>query len=86
MTEGVGVGTGAVQVLDLLDKIKRLEAEVERHMREKVALAALVSEERDKVERLRELLREAANEIDELGFPSKADKFLSAIVATEPEL
>lgn len=38
-------------------------------------VAAVTKELRAEIARLQALLREAANEIDELGFPSKADTF-----------
>lgn len=45
-------------------EVERLKAEIEQHMREKVALAALVSKERDEVERLDRINSDQTHELD----------------------
>lgn len=42
------------------DEIHQLHREIERHLREKMELAAMVAKERDRIERLLGLLQEAA--------------------------
>ena len=57
-----------------------LRAEVERHMREKVALAGLVAKERDEVERLRAFARWVQDHSNDPGVVLKA----AAILAPKP--
>lgn len=50
----------AVERANDMAEVKRLTAEIERHMREKIELAALVMKERDDNERLQAALKAAS--------------------------
>jgi uncharacterized coiled-coil DUF342 family protein len=60
-------------------EVERLVSEIERLRTRYDSATDQAVRYADDNERLRVLLREAANEIDELGFPSKADTFLRAL-------